>query len=198
MNQRIVHFAECAFLSVLAYYTVQRLLPAVGQHPQVIISLTAELMGVALIFLQRGGDVATDLRSVFLGFAGTGIALLIAPLGNALASDMVTTVLISGGFALSVLAKLSLRRSFGLVPANRGVKSNGMYRFVRHPMYMGYMISHIGFLLLYPHLWNVAILGLAWVLLFARTREEERVLMRDPAYQAYASKVRYRLMPGLI
>lgn len=198
MNQRVIHYAECAFLSVLAYFTLRRLLPAVGEHPQVLVSLAAELAGVLFIFLQRPGDVATDLRSIILGFGGTSMALLIAPLGNALASEAVTTALITGGFALSVLAKLSLRRSFGIVPANRGVKSDGMYRFVRHPMYMGYMISHLGFILLYPHLWNVAILGLAWVLLWARTREEERVLMRDPAYQEYAGKVRFRLMPGLI
>ena len=34
-------------------------------------------------------------------------------------------------------AKLILRRSFGLTPANRGVKITGAYRFMRHPMYAG-------------------------------------------------------------
>jgi protein-S-isoprenylcysteine O-methyltransferase Ste14 len=31
----------------------------------------------------------------------------------------------------------------------------------------------------------------------ARLKREERILMLDPAYQAYAARVRYRLLPGL-
>ena len=37
--------------------------------------------------------------------------------------------------------KLSLGRSFGLMPANRGVVSTGMYRLVRHPIYLGYLVT---------------------------------------------------------
>jgi protein-S-isoprenylcysteine O-methyltransferase Ste14 len=158
----------------------------------------AELLGVALILLRRRGVVATGIRPVLLGFAGSGVPLLIVPIGIQLAPDFVSTVLIVGGVALSILAKLSLRRSFGLVAANRGIKSGGLYRFVRHPMYMAYMVNHIGYLMLYLSPWNVAIYALAWILLWMRTDEEEKLLRADPAYREYAAKVRSRLIPGLI
>ncbi|TCM21543.1 protein-S-isoprenylcysteine O-methyltransferase Ste14 [Novosphingobium sp. PhB165] len=195
---RLIHLAECAFLLLLAGLAVWRLYPAVPQHPQLVIFLIAELLGVVLIVIQRPGDVATGLKPVLLGFSGTGVALLIVPNGVQLAPDFVSTVLVVGGVTLSILAKLSLRRSFGLVAANRGVKEGGLYKLVRHPMYMAYIVNHIGYLMLYLSAWNVAIYVLTWILLWMRTDEEERVLRTDPAYCAYASRVRSRLVPGLI
>ena len=44
----------------------------------------------------------------------------------------------------AMAAKFSLARSFGLAPANRGVKSRGAYAFLRHPMYLGYVVEWIG------------------------------------------------------
>ncbi|WP_395394263.1 isoprenylcysteine carboxylmethyltransferase family protein [Novosphingobium sp. BL-8A] len=195
---RLIHFAECAFLLLLAYLVVGRMLPAIPQHPQLLVFLIAELLGVALILLQRPGDVATGLKTVLLGFGGTGAALLVVPNGVQLAPDIVSTTLIVGGVALSIIAKLSLRRSFGLVAANRGVKSGGLYRLVRHPMYMAYIVNHVGYLLLYLSPWNVAIYALTWILLWMRTDEEEKVLRIDPSYREYAAKVRSRLVPGVI
>jgi protein-S-isoprenylcysteine O-methyltransferase Ste14 len=197
-KHRIIRVAECAFLIALAASAVQRMVPSLGQHPQLIVFLAAELLGVALILLQRPGDVATELRPVLLGFAGTACPLVVLPIGVQLVPDFVSTALITGGVSLSILAKLSLRRSFGLVAANRGVKSDGLYRFVRHPMYSGYIVNHIGVLLLFLSAWNVAVIALAWILLWMRTCEEEKVLLRDPAYQNYAEHVRSRLVPGVI
>lgn len=195
---RLIHLAECVFLLLLAYLVVGRLLPAIPQHAQLIVFLVAELLGVVLILLRRRGVVATGIRPVLLGFAGTAVPLLILPIGIQLVPDFVSTVLMVGGVALSIIAKLSLRRSFGLVAANRGIKSGGLYRFVRHPMYMAYIVNHIGYLMLYLSPWNVAIYALAWILLWMRADEEEKLLRADPAYREYAARVRSRLIPGLI
>lgn len=59
--------------------------------------------------------------------------------------------------ATHVGAKLCLWRSFGLVAAHRGLKAGGLYAVVRHPMYAGYVISHVGYLLVAPSWWNLAI-----------------------------------------
>lgn len=195
---RIVHVAEATFLTVLACMAVARVLPAIPQHPQLAVFLTAEVLGAFLAIVQRQGVVAAGLRPFLLAFCGTGASLLVVPDGLQLAPDYVSTALILGGASLSIVAKLSLRRSFGLVAANRGVKSGGLYRLVRHPMYMAYMINHVGFLLLYLSPWNVAVHAMTWILLWMRTTEEEKVLRKDPAYQEYASKVRARLVPGLL
>ena len=58
------------------------------------------------------------------------------------------------GLLVQIAAKLALWRSFGVVPANRGVKTRGPYRLLRHPMYAGYTLTHIGFLIGFPSLSN--------------------------------------------
>jgi protein-S-isoprenylcysteine O-methyltransferase Ste14 len=104
-------------------------------------------------------------------------------------------------FALSIgaqiMAKLSLNRSFGMVPANRGVVTSGLYGLVRHPVYASYLLGHIAFLLANPTLWNASLYAVALGLQLARMQAEERLLRRDPVYAAYAQSVRYRLVPGL-
>jgi protein-S-isoprenylcysteine O-methyltransferase Ste14 len=95
------------------------------------------------------------------------------------------------------MAKLVLRRSFGIAPANRGVKISGPYRLMRHPMYFGYLLTHIGILILMPSLWNLAIYAVAWFAQIFRLLAEERLLGEDENYRAYQSQVRYRLLPGL-
>ena len=94
-------------------------------------------------------------------------------------------------------AKLSLQRSFGLVAANRGVKVSGMYVFVRHPMYAGYMMTHIGFFLFAPTLQNFAVYAATWTLLIMRVFAEERILSQDVTYREFQSRVPYRLLPGV-
>jgi protein-S-isoprenylcysteine O-methyltransferase Ste14 len=129
--------------------------------------------------------------------AGGTIAPLLVVKGGAPISIAVGAFLLLFGLVTQLGAKLSLRRSFGLVAANRGVKTGGAYRYVRHPMYLGYMISHVGFLLLSPAWWNVLVYAAAWTCLILRVAVEERLLMRDAAYRAFAERVRRRLIPGL-
>ncbi|WP_175965697.1 methyltransferase family protein [Burkholderia sp. BCC0322] len=101
------------------------------------------------------------------------------------------------GIACQLFAKLSLGRSFGLLPANRGVVSVGAYRFVRHPIYAAYLLSEIGFVLANYSPRNVFMIT-SWMLLqIGRICLEERVLSEDPDYRAYKEKVRYRLIPGV-
>jgi protein-S-isoprenylcysteine O-methyltransferase Ste14 len=83
------------------------------------------------------------------------------------------------------------------MPANRGVVSSGLYRLVRHPIYMGYLITHIGFVLANGTLGNLAIFLGADIALLVRAVYEERVLARDGAYREYQQRVRYRVVPGL-
>ena len=56
----------------------------------------------------------------------------------------------ASGSIVVVLGKLSLGRSFGLAPANRGVVCRGLYQRLRHPIYLGYLITHVGFVIANP------------------------------------------------
>ena len=73
------------------------------------------------------------------------------------------------------------------MPANRGVVSTGLYRFVRHPIYMGYLITHVGFVAANPPTWNLVVLVAADLALMLRAVCEEGTLPQDDAYRAYSS-----------
>lgn len=105
--------------------------------------------------------------------------------------------LIFFGNCFQAWAKLILRRSFGITPANRGVKISGAYRFVRHPMYAGYLLCHIGVLAVMFSPYNLAVYGIGWTAQILRLLAEERLLAEDPAYRDYMARVRWRLIPGV-
>lgn len=99
------------------------------------------------------------------------------------------------GMAISLAALFSLNKSFGLVPANRGVKTGGMYSVVRHPIYTGYFLSFGAYVIQNPTPANVVIYVVFVTLELLRVVAEERVLSRDPQYAAYARTTRWRVVP---
>jgi protein-S-isoprenylcysteine O-methyltransferase Ste14 len=101
------------------------------------------------------------------------------------------------GMFVSLAGLFSLNTSFGLVAANRGVKTRGMYAIVRHPIYAGYFVSFGAFLLQNMTLANAVIYAVFVVSELLRVIAEERVLLRDPAYVAYARQTRWRVLPLL-
>jgi protein-S-isoprenylcysteine O-methyltransferase Ste14 len=62
-------------------------------------------------------------------------------------------------------------------------------------MYLGYFLTHLGFLLTNPLLWNGVVYAVWTGCQLHRIRAEERVLSADMAYVAFARRVRYRLVP---
>ncbi|SDI64572.1 methyltransferase family protein [Pseudomonas panipatensis] len=101
------------------------------------------------------------------------------------------------GIAFQIFAKLSLGRSFGLVPANRGVVTTGAYRLVRHPIYLGYLLGHVGFILGAFSIRNAVLLVVLYFFQGIRILEEEKFLRREPEYLKYVKRVRWRAIPGL-
>jgi len=167
-----------------------------GYAPLVMISETA----VMLFTLIRRPTDAISLRAGdwMLAFTATIAPLLIVPIADPypLLAPLGVFLLFLGN-CWQAYAKLILRRSFGIAPANRGIKVTGPYRFMRHPMYAGYLMVHIGVLAVMFSWWNLLIYGIGWFAQIKRLRAEEHLLSGDPAYQAYAGEVRWRLIPGL-
>jgi protein-S-isoprenylcysteine O-methyltransferase Ste14 len=161
--------------------------------------LLSEALVVVLTVVRRSAlTVDRSLRArVLTAVSVLGPPLLAPGTAAALAPESLTVALSCAGLGVVIAGKITLGRSFALLPANRGIVSGGLYRLVRHPIYMGYLISHVAFLAASPTLWNVAALIVADTALLARAVCEEQTLATDPAYREYQSRVRWRVAPGL-
>lgn len=140
--------------------------------------------------------ISFNLYDWVIGLTGTYAIALFQSESTGRDSLLGQTVQISG-LALQVVAMLSLNRSIGIVAANRGIKTHGLYRFVRHPLYCSYTIAFLGYVINQPSTWNIGVYGLAVILWVLRLLAEEKFLLQDPQYREYASRVRSRLVPGV-
>jgi protein-S-isoprenylcysteine O-methyltransferase Ste14 len=165
-------------------------------HVTGLLLLASEALVVALTLVRRPSAIVDRSWSARLltAFSTFGPPL-VHPVAEAGTPENFTIVITAVGLMVVVLGKLSLGRSFGLTPANRGIVRTGLYRFVRHPIYLGYLITHVGFVIANPSEWNLVLLGIADTALLLRARREERTLAADPAYCEYMQRVRWRVLP---
>jgi len=78
------------------------------------------------------------------------------------------------------------------------VVSHGPYRYIRHPGYLGILVTHLGIPLMLNSLWAFIPAVLIAAILVARTVLEDKTLHAElPGYANYAEFVRYRLLPGI-
>lgn len=165
-------------------------------HVTGILLLASEALVVVLTVVRRSaGSVDRSWRARALTVCSTFGPPLVRPVSAAGSPENLALVVTALGLIVVLVGKISLGRSFGLAPANRGVVSTGLYRLVRHPIYLGYLITHVGFVVANPAGWNLVLLGVADAALLFRAVLEEKTLARDPAYQQYMQRTRWRIMP---
>jgi protein-S-isoprenylcysteine O-methyltransferase Ste14 len=76
------------------------------------------------------------------------------------------------------------------------VCETGLYKFVRHPAYMGSVIQSIGFPLLFGSLWSIIPTCVLVILLIIRTNLEDITLKNElKGYPEYSEKTHYRILP---
>jgi protein-S-isoprenylcysteine O-methyltransferase Ste14 len=110
------------------------------------------------------------------------------------AAGLVMVTLAAG---LSLVSLLAMGRFFGVRPALRGLVTRGPYKFLRHPMYLSYVLADIGYNLQEWNSVTLLLVLIGWASLIYRIRAEERVLSQHAEWPAYVALVRYRLLPGL-
>lgn len=93
--------------------------------------------------------------------------------GITTSSDLIVTSSIVSiiGFLLSTMALIELGKSFGVSPANRGRVLTGVYRYTNHPMYLGYVISEFGLLLINPSNIMIYIFSISFYLYRSKIEE---------------------------
>lgn len=78
------------------------------------------------------------------------------------------------------------------------VCDTGLYRFVRHPGYLGMLLSLLAFPMVLNSYWAFIPASIAAVLLLVRTALEDRFLQAElPGYADYAGRTKWRLIPGI-
>lgn len=164
-----------------------------------LLYLLDQLIVLTFCLIRRPAiRMSTSVVDWSVAFAASFLPLMVVPAsGEPLVPLSVAAGLLLFGTGVHLWAKLVMRRSFGVVAAQRVIKVSGPYRIVRHPMYTGYILTEIALLLAGPNAWNVLIIVLVWALQLVRINREERFLSHQPDYDAYLLQVRYRLWPGI-
>src|SRR3954470_3968888 len=105
--------------------------------------------------------------------------------------------LLTVGLVIMVIGLASLGRSFGIMPRARGLVTSGLYRWVRHPIYLGEFLAFGGILTLTISPLSATIFVLFVALQLYRMVAEERTLAGAyPEYDAYCAHTS-RLLPGV-
>lgn len=166
-------------------------------YPQnyILIFILSEAI-VALLFLFRKKEISIsrDKFDWLISISATFLPLLLIP-GGKVTNLALGVNLMTIGVVLQVLSTMSLNRSLGIVPANRGIKTSGTYKLIRHPMYLSYFLTYTGYALVSLSLFNAYLFTFVFLSIITRIVVEEKFLKTIPAYQKYSKKVKYRLVP---
>jgi protein-S-isoprenylcysteine O-methyltransferase Ste14 len=114
-----------------------------------------------------------------------------------LTAGLVSTALLLVGNVMAVYCLSHLGRSFSIMPEARGMVTSGLYRHLRHPLYLAEMIASIGTVLQFLSVWTAVILLIQIGFQMRRMHNEETVLTQIfPVYEIYKSKTA-RVIPRI-
>jgi protein-S-isoprenylcysteine O-methyltransferase Ste14 len=162
-----------AYLVVIAATVVVRMRPARkarGVEPRISALIGTFLLTAVVLFPRRELSMIAGLISAMLTLVGT---------------------------AFAVLVLTQLRQSFSIMAEARQLVTAGVYRLVRHPLYLGEEIAAIGVVMQFFSLWTALILAVQIGFQLRRMRNEEIILAKIfPEYLAYRERTA-RILPGI-
>ena len=132
--------------------------------------------------------IGTFLLTVVVVFPRRDLSML---------AGLVSAVLTLGGNTFAVVVLTQLRQSFSIMAEARQLVTEGVYRMVRHPLYLAEEIAAIGIVMQFFSLSTAAILAVQIGFQLRRIRNEELILTETfPEYRAYCARTA-RILPGI-
>jgi protein-S-isoprenylcysteine O-methyltransferase Ste14 len=162
-----------AYLVILSATVVTRMAPigkARGAEPRVSALIGTFLITVVVLFPRR------ELS---------------------LTAGLVSTVLMLAGDAFAIIVLTQLGRSFSIMPEARELVTSGIYRFVRHPLYLAEEVATIGGVMQFLSVWTAVLLVVQIAFQLRRIRNEEALLTEVFADYATYKKKTARIIPKI-
>lgn len=154
-------------------------------------------IAVGFLFARRS---AAQREGDFVDLAVTAASLLFGAWMVALAPqpmdwNWIAMFVFLVGAVITIVSLLWLGKSFAIFPAYRKLVTNGPYRIVRHPAYLGELLLLLGVSLATMSLasWGLMLVSIA--LFVWRINREENLIEQATNCDAFRGEVRYRLVP---
>jgi protein-S-isoprenylcysteine O-methyltransferase Ste14 len=163
--------------------------------PSVVLLAVFNFVVILVVLTRRPAKrVGKDWFTILVTLGGTYCPIFF--MGSSAVHEIILLQIIgSMGLLVSLSGLWVLRKSFGLLPADRGIVQHGIYRLIRHPLYAGYFMSISCFLVQNLTRWNIICYCL-WILCeWLRLLREERLLSQNPEYVEYKRKTKWRIFP---
>src|SRR5215472_3979865 len=132
--------------------------------------------------------IGTFLSTAFVLFPRRDLSMI---------AGLISALLTLCGNTLAVIVLTQLRGSFSIMAESRELVTAGVYRRVRHPLYLAEEIAAIGVVMQFFSLWTALFLAVQIGFQLRRMRNEEVVLTEIfPEYPAYRERT-VRILPGI-
>ena len=197
-----------AFLSATALHrfvkTADPTLPDPAYYVNIAMQLSViaflMLLGVTVVIRKPPVGRMRGVEPRISALTGTFLIMAIAlfprrelslPLGIA------STLLILTGEGFAIVILMQLRSSFSIMPEARELITSGLYRFVRHPLYLAEEVAAVGSVMQFLSAWTVMLFVLHIAFQLRRIWNEEAVLSQVfPEYSMYKVKTS-QVLPGI-
>lgn len=115
------------------------------------------------------------------------------------AQNILGIALFVGGFTILLIAQITIGRNYSstlVIREGHQLITNGIYRFIRHPIYLGVILVGIGLPVYALSVLGLLIMSAMIPVFLVRIRIEERLLIDEfgDAYRAY-QQTKHKLIP---
>jgi protein-S-isoprenylcysteine O-methyltransferase Ste14 len=156
---------------------------------------------MAAVYLWRtsahrtSNSLSVNAIAVAASFLTVPLLVLNANVKSGMLLMLIGAIVGTAGLGFSIFSIYSLGKSFSIIPQAREFVHQGPYQYIRHPLYLGEIVSAAGFVLAHLSLTMLSILAMLFVMQAFRAVVEEKILAGTfPEYKTYMAKT-WRFVP---